>query len=450
MIVMKFGGAALQDAASVENAVRILKDRISAGPLVVVSAMGKTTRGLLAAARTAASGDPDRAVEDLERIRRGHEVITSGLFPGPAPESLASRMGVYFDELRHLLNGVAILAELSPLIHDRILSYGELMSSAIVSECLKARGVSSALLDARKLIATDDRFTAARPMREVSDPRLRDAVLPLVRSGTVPVLQGYIGATRSGATTTLGFEGSDLSATLCGAALAADEIQIWKEVAGLMTADPDVVPGARTVATLSYAEAGELTHYGAKVLHPDAVEPARRARIPIRILDTRAPGAPGTRIADGPVNRTGSVRSIAYKKPVCLYRVLSNGGAWNRRINDLLRSLDGLGQFPLFTSFSGSRLTLVAASPADPDPLTENLAFFGDVESLTGLSTVTLVGEGLASDHGAVWDAFRATDGLSGEALMFGLSPINCTLIVDSDSSPDVIRRLHSHFFGAS
>jgi aspartate kinase len=450
MIVMKFGGAALQDAASVENAVRILKDRISAGPMVVVSAMGKTTRGLLAAARTAASGDPNRAVADLERIRLGHETIASGLFPGRVPDALASRLGVYFDELRHLLNGVAILAELSPMIHDRILSYGELLSSAMVSECLKERGLSSALLDARKLIVTDDRFTAARPMREASDPRLREAVQPLIRSGTVPVMQGYIGATRSGSTTTLGFEGSDLSATLCGAALAAEEIQIWKEVAGLMTADPEVVPEARTVETLSYAEAGELTHFGAKVLHPDAVEPALRARIPIRILDTRAPGAAGTRIAGGSADRPGPVRSIAYKKPVCLYRILSNGGAWDRRINDLLRTLDGLGPFPLFTSFSGNRLTLVAASPADPDPLSEHLALFGDVEALTGLSTVTLVGEGLASGHGAVWDAFRRTDGVSGEALAFGLSPINCTLMVDSDSSQDVIRRLHSRFFGAS
>ena len=199
MILMKFGGATVQDASALQNVIGIVRGRLHAQPVLVVSAMGKTTRTLLTAAQVASTGDAARAETALEVLRVDHEDVARGLVTDWDASEGAGKLETYFRELRHLLNGIAILRELSPRIQDRVLSYGELISTAIVSESLVRHGVPAHLLDARDLVITDDRFTQASPLSEPTNARVRDAVLPLVRSGKVPVLQGFIGSCRSGA-----------------------------------------------------------------------------------------------------------------------------------------------------------------------------------------------------------------------------------------------------------
>src|SRR6185295_144088 len=190
---------------------------------------------------------------------------------GLAGREVFTRIEKYFDELKKLLEGLAILGEVPPRGLDKILSYGELLSSAIVADALSERGIPARLMDARQFIKTDDRFGAASPLFDIANPMIQDALAPVIEEGSVPVVQGFIGSTREGATTTLGFEGSDYTAAIIGAAMKADDIQIWKDVSGLMTADPKVFPGARTVKVCTFTEAADLTYFGAKVLHPKAI-----------------------------------------------------------------------------------------------------------------------------------------------------------------------------------
>jgi aspartate kinase len=261
--------------------------------------------------------------------------------------------------LNKLLNGISILRELSPQIQDKVLSYGELIATALISETFLRRNIPAALLDSRELMVTDDRFTQASPIREIAFERIRTAVLGSVKLGRVPILQGYIGSTRNGATTTLGFEGSDYSAALMGAAADASEIQIWKEVPGMMTADPDVVPQALKVKAVSYEEAAELTFLGAKVLHPKAVEPAVSKKIPIRILCTRHPDSSGTFITERTVECRIPVKSVAYKKPIQLLRLQCGFSIGDPIVDDIWKSIRGYGASPVLTSVSGSSVIMI-------------------------------------------------------------------------------------------
>jgi aspartate kinase len=450
MIVMKFGGATVQDASALQNVIGIVRGRLHAQPVLVVSAMGKTTRTLLTAAQVASTGDAARAETALEVLRVDHEDVARGLVTDWDASEGAGKLETYFRELRHLLNGIAILRELSPRIQDRVLSYGELISTAIVSESLVRHGVPAHLLDARDLVITDDRFTQASPLSEPTNARVRDAVLPLVRSGKVPVLQGFIGSCRSGATTTLGFEGSDFTAALAGAAIGASEVQIWKEVPGMMTADPDVVQEASTVQMVSYEEAAELTRFGAKVLHPRTVDPVLQRSIPIRIAFVHAPDSAGTLIAGRLESGGPDVKSIAYRKPMCLLRIEATGDSAIPMAADAVACLDRYRVPPSFLSVAGPRLVAAVPVPDAPDDLIESLRVFGSVDWLQDRATVSLIGTGVRQRLGDALDAVRKIDGSAIEAMAFGVSPINCTLVVPESVVLDAVRILHRCFFGPS
>src|SRR5262249_13341006 len=203
----------------------------------------------------------------------------------------------HFDELKRLLEGLAILGEVPPRGLDKILAYGELLSSAIVADALNERGVPTRMLDAREFIITDDRFGGASPLFDITNAKTREVIGPVIEAAEVAVIQGFIGATREGATTTLGFEGSDYTAAIIGAAMGAGDIQIWKDVSGLMTTDPRLFAGAHTVKACTFAEAADLTYFGAKVLHPKAIHPAARQNIPVHIYNSKKPEAAGTAIS---------------------------------------------------------------------------------------------------------------------------------------------------------
>jgi aspartate kinase len=274
MIVMKFGGSSVKDAASIDRVIKIIQEHLPLNPVIVVSAMGKTTRNLLGAGALASEGKTGEALGQLAAIEAYHHAELSQLVEDHRNSPVFSLMAGYFSEMHDLVKGLSILKEFSPRSQDAMAAYGELLSSAILAAGLGSRGVKVQLLDSRTLMITDDHFTAAEPIEETAQARMCAALLPELERGRTPVMQGYIGATLAGATTTLGFEGSDFTAAFVGAALYVKAIQIWKDVPGLMSADPAVIPNAQTIPAATCDEMAELTYFGAKLLHPRAVWPA--------------------------------------------------------------------------------------------------------------------------------------------------------------------------------
>ena len=457
MIVMKFGGTSVEDAACIERVAEIIRARLHLRPVVVVSAMGKTTRNLLRAAEASAAGDSPTTLDVIGNLKAQHANEARRLVRDAENRQVFKLIERYFDELKKLLEGLAILGEVPPRGLDKILAYGELLSSAIVADALLERGIPARLLDSRKFIITDDRYGAASPIAELTDLKIQQMITPVVESGEVPVIQGFIGSTREGATTTLGFEGSDYTAALVGAALNADDIQIWKDVSGLMTADPAVFRGARTVKVCSFAEAGELTYFGAKVLHPKAIHPAARKNIAVHIYNSKQPEATGTFISAAAPRCANLIKSIAYKRPVTLIHAIPDDGAGESATsaNDFLRSLllalSRRNLAPLLTAVSASNVTFAVDSSTlgggKERDLTEAISAFGKARIEQNKAIVSLVGAELRSDSAATGRVFQAIGEVQPSVILHGSSPIAMSFVVAENEVEAVIARLHEVFF---
>lgn len=451
MIVMKFGGTSVEDAESIERVAHIIRARLDRKPIVVVSAMGKTTRGLLEAARASAAGDRRTPRAVTAELKSRHSIEAAALVRGPARLDVLSTVDSHFDDLAKLLEGLAILGEVPARGLDKILSYGELLSSAVVAGALQERKIPARLLDSRDLIKTDEHYGAAAPIFELTNPLVRETLEPVIEAGFVPVIQGFIGSTRGGAGTTLGFEGSDYTATIVGAALGADDVEIWKDVSGLMTADPALFHTARTVKVCTYAEAAELTFFGAKVLHPKAVEPARKNNLPVHIYNSKKPDAVGTRIAASAPPCRNIIKSIAYKRPVDMAYAVGLGHQDHRRglLDEVIRSFDEVvgapGAAPLITTMSGSRIAM--AFDSIEDCRNEGGAVGGSIRVQRGRAIVTVVGEGLSSRPDAAARVLEATRGIDIDLFIHGSSPIGMNLVVDQRDVETAVSRLHDVFF---
>ncbi|MGH9750740.1 MAG: aspartate kinase [Candidatus Polarisedimenticolia bacterium] len=301
MIVMKFGGTSLAGAPQIRQVGSIVRRFVARRPVVVVSAMAGVTDDLLAMAELAHAGGIGRVGTALDRLQARHRKAAALLTAkGPGAETLDRELHALFAELEGVCHGVLLLRELSRRSLDLVASFGERLSSMIVAAHLRHLGVRAQAADARDLIVTDENHGAAVVDFDATTRNLRRRLRPLLRTGVVPVVTGFVGRTREGATTTLGRSGSDYTASILGFGLRAREIWIWKEVDGVCTADPGLVPSARVVPRISYQEAAEMAHYGAEVIHPKTMLPARRAGIPIRIKNTFKPAAPGTLITARP------------------------------------------------------------------------------------------------------------------------------------------------------
>ncbi|HEV2699670.1 MAG TPA: aspartate kinase, partial [Terriglobales bacterium] len=295
-IVMKFGGTSVGDAKAISRAAEIVRGRVPQRPVVVVSAMARVTDQLLQMARAAGAGDRKTALTLARELRERHyntagELLGTGVFT-----QFHSDLGTEFEELEELLRGISAVGELTARTTDHVASFGEVLSSKLVTAALSAHGIEASLVDSRDCIVTDETFTRAAPLFEETSGRLSEQVLPLLDHGRVPVMGGFIGSTRSGVTTTIGRGGGDFSASIVGAGLGAQKIEIWTDVDGMMTTDPNICPDARRIKVISFDEAAELAYFGAKVLHPATVLPAIQKNIPVYILNSRNPTCEGTRI----------------------------------------------------------------------------------------------------------------------------------------------------------
>jgi len=438
MIVMKFGGSSLASEEAIRRVTSIVAARKDRQPVVVVSAMGKTTDRLLEIADHATAGRRDQALELLDELERYHHQEGGGR---------DERVEGHFRELGELVRGLAVLRELSPRSKDAIASYGEYLSSLIVTESFRQAGLTATHLDTRRLIVTDNRHTAACPLFEETYSRIQEAVPPLAAEGVV-VMGGFIASNRDGITTTLGRGGSDFTASIVGAGIGAEEIQIWTDVDGMLTADPRVVPDAHRIQLISFAEAAELAFFGARVLHPSTLLPAVEKNIPVRILNSHRQEAPGTRIVADRVSCSNAVKSISSKRPITVVNVTSTRLAG---VHGFLRRI-----FEVFdahqTSVDMVSTSEVSVSATIDDPtalgtIRGELEKFAKVNVEEHQAIVCLVGDNLRYTPGVAGRIFQALNGINIRMISQGASLLNLGFVVAEGDVDNAVRALHEEFF---
>ena len=321
--VMKFGGTSVGDASCIARVTEIVAKSARQNPVVVVvSAMSGVTNRLIEAATCSEAGDRDRASALLQALHDQHAQALATLIHDPEiRKRLALRIEENLREAQRLCEGTALIHELTPRTLDAISSLGERLSAPLVAGALSERGVRSEAIEATELVVTDSYHGAAEPLMDLTHQRSEARIRPLLEQGIVPVVTGFIGATPDGVLTTLGRGGSDYSATILGGALGADEVIIWTDVNGVLSADPRLVPEARTIPEISYREAAELAYFGAKVLHPKTLRAVMQAGIPVWIRNTFEPENPGTKITPQGRSSSGGVKALTAISDVSLIAV---------------------------------------------------------------------------------------------------------------------------------
>jgi len=435
MIVMKFGGTSVEDVAAIDRSCRIVGERFSRRPFVIVSALGGATNGLLEAGSFAARGELGKAMTIADRLEYRHVE----LLPSAAD---------HFIRLRELLKALAAIGEFSPRTQDLVASYGEVLSSLIFVDRMKRLGFDSVHLDARECVVTDERFGKASPQMDVTASRLEKAALPHLNAGRVVVMGGYIGSTLSGITTTLGRGGSDYSAAIAGAALKADEIQIWTDVDGMMTADPRIVSGAWKVKEISFDEASELAYFGAKVLHPLTVLPAVEKNIPVYILNSRNPTGSGTRITREAHPCRNPIKSIAAKRGITIVTVSSSRMLMAHGfLRALFEVFDRHHTSVDMVATSEVSVSLTLDNVSSLNVIVEELKQLGDVQVSPKTALICLVGNNLKYTPGVARRAFGSIADINILMVSHGASNINFSFLVDEKDANATVQNLHADFF---
>jgi aspartate kinase len=448
VIVMKFGGTSVGSAERLEGVARLVAESRPQAPLVVVSALGGVTDQLIRGARLALRRDPG-ADGVLAELRRRHDETVRALLPeGSERARLLAHVETVLAELAVLYKGVHYLEELTPRSLDAISAMGERLSFEIAAAALAARGLPTQAVDSRQVLVTDAAFGRAQPRLVETEALLRARVLPLLALGRVPVMPGYVGATEEGVTTTLGRGGSDWSASLFGSLLDATEIQIWTDVDGMLTVDPRAVPGARPVPEVSFAEAAELAYFGAKVLHPATIRPAVEKGIPVRVLNTMNPTAPGTRIVAEASGETGAPRALAFKKGLHVVlirepRMLGAHGFLARVFEVFARHRTSVD----LISTSEVSVSLTVDDPSSLPAIERDLRDLGDVQILPEMAIVSVVGRGFARQSGLAGRIFGALRDINIVMISFGASDVNVSFVVAEADAVPAVRSLHATFF---
>lgn len=447
-MVMKFGGTSVEDTGAMRRLTSIVKERLEHQPVVVVSALRGMTDALLQGVKSAMAGDPDAGMALIDPQLDRHITIAEDLLDEREADTIRHTIADARDEIRNLLRIIRSHPGTRLPLQDEIVSFGERLSSVLTAAVLRAGEVDARAVDARRCILTDDDHTAAIPFPGPTREQTRAELLPLIEQGFVPVLGGFIAAAESGATTTLGRGGSDYSAAVFGAALESTEIQIWTDVTGFLTADPRVVPNARPLSRLSYAEAAELAFFGAKVLHPKTIQPAVEGRIPVRVCNSREPQHPGTLINDEPQPSVVGVKAIAHKPGVTLVQVTSTRmlGAYGflKSLFDIFArhrtGVDVVSTSEVSVSLSIDDTRRLPGILADLEPL-------GSVRVSHGNAIVCVVGEGIGDLPGVAARVFGTIQDINVVLISQGASSINLTFVVNEKEANEAVKRLHGAFF---
>jgi aspartokinase/homoserine dehydrogenase 1 len=459
--VHKFGGASLADSAAVRHAVAIIRRHRHEPTVVVVSAMAGTTDALLGVARQAGAGESRTVASLVDGLRSRHAEVARALLPaGRARADLLAYVGDVFAELEALAEGLRLLRELTPRTTDYLVSRGERLSARLVTAALEAEGTRARYVDALDLVHTDGAFGQAAPDFARTDRSVQRTLLPLLARGIVPVVPGFIGAAPDGEVATLGRGGSDLTAMLLARALGASRVSLWKDVPGLLTADPRVVPDARVIPQLHAREAAELAYYGARVLHPRALIPVAGRRIPVYVRPFGDPDASGTEVSERVARARFPVKALSAAGGQALLTVAGNG----------MLGVPGIAA-RTFAALQARRISVSLISQASsehsicfsvPETLardaTESLAreFAGEiargeidgVDVAPGMATVAVVGLGMAGTPGVAAGVFSALAAgkINVVAIAQGSSELNISVVVEARQAADAQRRIHAAF----
>ena len=447
MIVMKFGGSSVASATAIEWAAGIVQRHLERKPVVVVSAMGKTTDRLQEMFHHASRGSSYSAWRQLEDLRQFHIQETKRLLGENARPFLEAKIVPLFHELHGILIELAEGRKPTPELRDRVLSFGERLSSEIVAAALKQSGIAAIHVKAQDVIVTNDAFTHAQPLLWETYARLRRTVALAARESVV-VMGGFIGSTVEGAITTLGRGGSDLTASLVGAGISADEIQIWTDVDGMLSCDPRVLRGGYRLLSVAYDEAEEMARLGAKLLYESTVGPAVRQGIPIVIRNSRHPELDGTSIGPAAVRKPGTVKSIACRRGMAVIHLTVGGAAGLQAISDGLNDL--------FLR-NGIAVQLVQARPdgvsfavMDSPDLPELLRGLDSAVQVTvedRMSIVSLVGDGITAGSAVLERTQRALRHADIRMRAQGSSRLSISLAVPEAGLPAAVEELHREFF---
>jgi aspartate kinase len=448
MIVMKFGGSSLESAAAVERVAGIVRAALARKPVVVVSAMGSTTQQLLAMGEAAAAGKRAGALDKLRALREMHEHEIGSLLPSSCHGEVGKILDCHFCEMTDLLGKISAAGEFLPEFVDDFSSYGERLSSRLIALAFRRFGMDSVHVDARCVILTDTRHMAATPLYSQTYARARDKILPLASQDKIPIVGGFIGATESGVTTTLGRGGSDFSAAIIGAGIAAEEIQIWTDVDGMMTCDPKVVPEARRVKTISFAEAAELAYFGAKVLHPSTLLPAMEKNIPVVVLNSRRPDVAGTRIVAEAVPCSNVIKAISCKRGIYIVnirstRMLMSHGFLHRIFEIFSRAETAVDML----ASSEVSVSLTIDNPARLAEICRALREFAEVSVEEDQAIVCIVGDNLRHTPGVAARAFGALQEINIRMISQGASLLNLGFVVTARDAERSVKLLHREFF---
>ncbi len=449
MIVTKFGGTSVENAAAMRNVCAIVRERLSRQPVVVSSACAGVTNTLLKLAKTALV-DARQSLDLVEGLRRRHIGIIKELFAEPAGQTLEAAVNAMMDELRDLAKSIAILGELTNRSLDTFASFGERLATLILCEYMRTQGMNAVRVNAQEVIKTSDEFTRATPLFEEIPPLALKLIGEKVQSGHVVVTEGFLGSTHAGIPTTIGRGGSDYSAAILGAALDADEIQIWTDVDGMMSSDPSIIPKALLIPEMSFREAAELAYFGAKVLHPSTIIPAVKKNIPVRILNSRRPHIAGTVIVGEPKHPyPRPVKAIAHKRNITMVTIISTRmlmmHGFLERVFEIFarheRSVDVIAT-------SEVSISLTLDSEDGLEEVLEELREVAEVEVQRNKAIFCIVGENLRHSKGILPSLFGTLEdhGIEVAMISLGASEINVTIVVDGGQADLAAAVLHKAF----
>jgi aspartate kinase len=450
MIVIKFGGTSVGDSDRVANAIEIVASRRERNPIVVVSALAGVTNDLVAASEAARDSDIDRVNTIIAKVRQRHEDVAIRLVQQKFDffESFIRQLDRQIDQIHTILKGIALLGEITPRAKDKVTAIGEKLSSVLFAYSMMMRALPGEHVDSEEVVITDDRFGEAAPLMQETGAAAQRVLLPLIERHLIPVMGGFIGSTISGATTTLGRGGSDYSAAIVGAAVGAEEIQIWTDVDGMMTCDPRLIPGAKVIDRISYTEAAELAWFGAKVLHPKTIAPAVAQRIPVRVLNTHNTGSAGTLVTEEGDDRDHGPRAIALKRSISVVHMTSSkmlgAHGFLARLFAVFEQLEI--SVDLITTSEVS-VSVTVDEKHNLDKLIAALGPIAEVEVIDSQCIVAIVGRNLMKDSEVGARVFHAMRGVPMSMFSLGKSGLNLSIVVDDNDADAAVRATHRALF---
>lgn len=466
VVVMKFGGTSVEDGAAICRLIGIVRSSIAgdgvvcndnarsrivrngrgARPVVVVSALARVTDQLLEAGGAAAKGHLGSALATVRDIYVRHEQLADSLVDDSAYSTLDRELRGEFRALESLLHDLDSSRQLDLKVQDYLLSFGECFSSRLVKEALCEAGIQAAHVDARACIVTDARHGQASPVCDPTELRVQEALSPLLDRGQVPVMGGFIAATADGVPTTLGRGGSDFSAAIVAAALCAARLEIWTDVDGIMTTDPKLCSDARVIRKISFDEAAELAHFGAKVLHPATLAPAMRGNIPVYVLNSRRPEGEGTEIV-ARAKSAEAVSGISAKRNVAAVEIQSAHGVDSELLRAVYAVFDRHACPVDVMATSLGQISLLVGSTAALPAIAADLRGVADVRWENHKALVCLVGEDIRRQPDVASRVFAAVADMDVRMICQGASDRTISFLVEESKVEESVQRLHGIFF---